>query len=326
MKHSFAVGIGLFLAFIGLYETGIVTSFVAGMPVKEVAAGGHVNAPPVPVKIGNFRDPEVLLAIAGFTVMALLLAWKVRGAILLGMVSTAIAGYAIGLGHMPARILRSPFAHEFDLSEVALHLDVVGALQMTFLPILLTLFLMSFLDTLGTLTAVGATGGMLDKEGNFPDIERPMLVDAGSCIFASLVGTSTSGAYLESAVGIRDGARTGLAAVATAVLFAISLFLLPLVEPLQQMRYVYGPALISVGLLMLGSAARIEFDDLTEAVPAFATIAMVLFTYNIGNGLTAGLVLYPIMKIGTGRYRELHGGSIVLAVMSLVYFLFGVPH
>src|SRR5262249_23540342 len=153
-----------------------------------------------------------------------------------------------------------------------------------------TLFLMSFLDTLGTLVGVGAAGGMLDDKGNFPDVERPMLVDSLACMFSALVGTSTSGAYIESATGIREGARTGLAAVTTALLFAAALFFIPLVAPLQEMQYAYGPALMAVGMLMLGSVKRIDFDDLTEVVPAATTMAMMLFTYNIANGLTAGLV------------------------------------
>lgn len=185
---------------------------------------------------------------------------------------------------------------------------------------------MSFLDTLGTLVGVGAAGNMLDEKGNFPDLHKPMMVDALTCMFSGLVGTSTSGAYIESATGIREGARTGLAAVTTAAMFAASLFFIPLVEPLQHLRYAYGPALIAVGVLMVGSIAKIDFNDLTELVPAFATIVMMVFTYSIGNGLTAGLVLYPVMKLATGRYRELNAGSVVLGVLCAVYYAFGLPH
>src|SRR5262249_17070569 len=159
------------------------------------------------------------------------------------------------------------------LSAIAFQLDIRGILQLSFLPVLLTLFLMSFLDTLGTLVGVGAAGEMLDEKGNFPQVERPMIVDALSCVFGALVGTSTSGAYMESATGIKEGARTGLAAVTTALLFAASLFFLPLVEPLQYLRYAYGPALMVVGMLMLGSVTRIDFGDVTEVVPSFVTIA-----------------------------------------------------
>jgi len=185
---------------------------------------------------------------------------------------------------------------------------------------------MGFLDTLGTLVGVGAAGEMLDEKGNFDKIERPMMVDAITCMFSGLVGTSTSGAYIESATGIREGARTGLAAVTTAALFAASLFFIPLVEPLQSLRFAYGPALIAVGVLMLGSVMKIEFDDLTELVPAFVTITMMLFTYNIANGLTAGLVVYPIGKLAAGRYRELNGGAVALGALCLIYYIFGLPH
>jgi AGZA family xanthine/uracil permease-like MFS transporter len=328
MKHSFAVGIGLFLAFIGLYETGIVTSFVTNMPPGALRAtdAGFLVPPDVPVKIGDLRASEVLLAIAGFLVMAILICRRVRGAILLGMVLTALAGYALGLGKVPEEVVALPFTGDYRLDAIAGQLNIRGVLELSFLPILLTLFLMSFLDTLGTLVAVGAAGNMLDERGNFPEIERPMMVDALSCMFGALVGTSTSGAYIESATGIKEGARTGLAAVTTALLFAASLFFLPLVEPLQDLRYAYGPALIAVGMLMLGSVTRIDFADLTEVAPAFATITMMLFTYNIANGLTAGLILYPLIKLATGRYRDLNTGSFVLGLLCLVYYVFGRPH
>jgi len=199
-------------------------------------------------------------------------------------------------------------------------------LRLSFLPILLTLFLMGFLDTLGTLVGLGAAGRMLDEKGDFPEIERPMLVDAVTCMFSAAIGTSTSGAFIESATGIRDGARTGLAALSTAALFAASLFFLPLVEPLQHLRYAYGPALIAVGILMLGSITRIDFGDLTELAPAFLTIVMIVFTYNIANGMTAGLILYPLVKVLAGRARELTAGSILLALLCAVYYAFGLPH
>ncbi len=323
MKHSFAVGIGLFLAFLGLYQTGIVTSFVDGMAVP---ATEFLAKPEVPVKLGNFRDTKVQLAMLGFFLTAVLLCWRVKGAILLGIVATAAAGYLAGVGEAPEGIVALPFTGDYDLSPIAFKLDIPGTLQLSFLPILLTLFLMSFLDTLGTLVAVGAAGEMLDERGNFPRMERPMLVDACSCVFAALVGSSTSGAYIESAAGVRDGARTGLAAVTTGLLFGVALFFIPLVQPLQHLSYAYGPALIAVGVLMLGSVAKIDFNDLTESVPAFITMAMIVFTYNIGNGLTAGLILYPLLKVAAGRGRELNAGAVVLGLACLVYYVFGLPH
>lgn len=327
LKRSFAVGIGLFLLFIGLYETGIVTSFVAGQPVAAAKKAGDILLnPDVPVKIGNLTDPKVLLAIGGFILMAVLLHWRVRGAILIGIVLTGIAGVAAGFAPAPTKIVAMPFVGDYDLGAIAFKLDLPGVLKLSFLPILLTLFLMGFLDTLGTLVGVGAAGGFLDEKGNFPQIERPMLVDAISCMFAALVGTSTSGAYIESATGIREGGRTGLTAIVVAILFALSLFFIPLAEAFQHLKFAYGPALVMVGVLMVGAARDIDFDDLTEVVPAVATIAMMLFTYNIANGLTAGLVLYPVLKLLSGRARDLNGGSVVLGLLCAAYYVFGLPH
>ncbi|MGN6185480.1 MAG: NCS2 family permease, partial [Thermoanaerobaculia bacterium] len=228
MKHSFAAGIGLFLTFIGLFETGIV---------KPAQA--------VPVQLGDVRATTVLLAILGFVVTAALLYRKIPGAILIGIVITAIAGLLSGEGKPPSSVMALPFTGDYNLGTIALQLDVRSVLRLSFLPILLTLFLMSLLDTLGTLVALDTA------TGNKGDLRKPMLVDALSCMFSGLVGTSTSGAYIESSTGIREGARTGLASVVTASLFALSLFFIPLLEPLQSMQYAYAPALLIVGMLML---------------------------------------------------------------------------
>ena len=309
MKQSFAAGIGLFLTFIGLTEIGIV-----------VAGTG------VPVAIGNLRTATAILGIAGFVLTAVLLQRNVRGAILIGMIVTAAAGIAIGAGHAPRALMALPFRGEYDVSAIALQLDVASVLRLSFLPVLLTLFLMSLLDTLGTLVGLGAAARLLDEHGNFPEVEKPMIVDALSCTFSGLIGTSTSGAYIESATGIGEGARTGLASVVTAALFAISLFFIPLFEPMQTLRFAYAPPLLVVGMLMVRSVANIAFDDITELLPAFVTIVVMVFTYNIANGLTAGLVLYPLMKIFAGRFRELRAATIVLGVICALYYVVGLIH
>jgi AGZA family xanthine/uracil permease-like MFS transporter len=309
MKHSFAAGIGLFLTFIGLFEAGIVK-----------------GAEAVPVQLGDVRSTGVLLAIGGFLLIAALLYRRVPGAILIGIVATAIAGAFLGVGRPPTAIAALPFVGEYDLSAIAFELDVVSILRVSFLPILLTLFLMSLLDTLGTLVGLGAAAGMLDEKGDLPDIQKPMLVDAVTCVFSGLVGTSTSGAYIESSTGIREGARTGLASVVTAALFGLSLFFIPLFEPMQSLQYAYAPALLIVGMLMLGAIVHIDFDDLTELVPAFTTVVVMVFTFNIANGLTAGLMLYPVVKVLAGRWRELRAGAVVLSLLCAVYYFFGLPH
>jgi adenine/guanine/hypoxanthine permease len=299
MKHSFAAGIGLFLTFIGLYEAGIVKSSQA-----------------VPVQLGDVRSAPVLLAVFGFVVIGVLMVRRVPGAILIGIVVTAIAGSLLGVGKLPDRVFALPFTGAYDLGAIAFELDVVSILRVAFLPILLTLFLMALFDTLGTLVA-------LDPDG---DLKKPMLVDALSCTFSGLIGTSTSGAYIESSTGIREGARTGLASVVTAALFALSLFVIPIFEPMQSLQYAYAPALLIVGMLMLRAATQIDFDDLTELVPAFTTVIVMVFTFNIANGLTAGLVLYPVMKVLAGRARELRAGTLVLAGLCVLYYVFGLPH
>lgn len=310
MKHGFGAAVGLFLAFIGLHETGIVVS----------------GAPAVPVKLGDVTDPRVILAAAGVVAIAVLLQRRVPGAILLGMAAVAAAGALLGYGRAPDAVVAVPFTGEYALGPIAFELDIRGVLRASFLPVLLTLFVMSFLDTLGTLYGLGSGAGLLDARGELPEVEKPMLVDALACMLSGLAGTSTSGAYIESATGIREGARTGLAAATTAALFAATLFFVPLVEPLQSLKYAYGPALIAVGALMLGAIRGVDFDDLTEAIPVFLTVVMVVFTFNIANGLTAGLAIYPLVKALGGKVRAVKPGAVVLGLVSAAYYVFGLPH
>jgi adenine/guanine/hypoxanthine permease len=309
MKHSFAIGIGLFLLFIGMVQTGIVV---------------HGAAPGPPVKIGDFHDLKVQLALAGFVFTAVLMYWNVRGAILIGIAVIAVAGHLLGVGAAPEAVIAWPGGYR--LGEVAFQLDILGVLKLDFLTILLTLFLISFLDTLGTIYALGSAAGMLDEKGNLADVEKPMLVDSLSCIFSALIGTSTSGAFIESAAGIKEGARTGLAAVVTGLCFGVALFFMPLFKPLQSLAFAYGPALMIVGVMMFGALRHLDTQDLTELVPALVTIVMMVFTYNIANGLTAGLIVHPALKLLCGKWRQIHPGSALLAAMCLTYYAFGRLH
>jgi len=345
MKYSFALGIGFLLAFVGLNDTGIIKSYAVGKPPIAFFPGGmpaDLTTPvpaagvPVPIEIGHLAHGPVLLAIAGVLLMTILMVLRVRGALLLGIAVTAVAGIALGFAKAPAGIVALPrwsgpdglgaIAGKLRFSETLADGRVVSLFSMTLFPVLLTLFLMDFLDTLGTLMGVGAAGNMLDERGDFPDIQKPMLADATACIFSALVGTSTSGAYIESAAGIKDGARTGLAAVVTGLLFLLCLFFVPLVVALTELRFAYGPALIVVGVMMMPAFRKLAFDDLTELVPAFLTIVMMSLTFNPANGVTAGLAVYPILKLLTGRGRELNAGMVVLGGLCMLYFVFGLVH
>jgi AGZA family xanthine/uracil permease-like MFS transporter len=300
LRSSFAVGIGLFLTFIGLNETGIVMLGSAGAPVRA----GHLTAGPV------------LVAIFGFLLIAVLMIRRFPAAILIGILATAFLAFVTGIAPAPKAWVSLPPS----IAPVFFKLDFRGALTWGFFPVVLTIFIMAFVDTMGTLIGVSARAGFLDERGNLPQIERPMLVDALSTMFAPLVGTTTSGAFIESATGVEAGGRTGLTAVVTALCFAVSLFFSPFVAAIPAQAY--GPALVVVGLLMLEPITRIAFTDFTELIPAFAVVALMSFTYNIGIGITAGFVLYPFCKLVAGRWKEIKPGLWVLAGLSLLFFIF----
>ena len=303
LKVSFAVGIGLFLAFIGLNETGMVVLGVAGSPVRA----------------GNFRDPGVLLAAGGVIFIVSMMMRKVRGAIIIGIAVITVAAMAVGQARFPEGLVSMPAS----IAPIAFQLDIAGALRWDMLPVLLTVFVMVFVDTLATLFGLSVRAGLLDEKGNLPQIERPMLTDAVATAVAALLGTTTSGAYIESAAGIASGGKTGLTSVVVALLFLLSLFFTPLFTAVPACAY--GPALIVVGLLMLEPVRKLPFEDYTELAPAFITIILMVFTFNIGVGMTAGFVAYPVLKLLSGRHREVPGGMWFLGFLSLCFFLFS-PH
>jgi len=300
LRYSFAVGIGLFLTFIGLNQTGIVMLGVAGAPVRT----------------GALTSTPVLVAIFGFLLMTALVIRRFPGAILVSIIVTAFLAYAVGIAEAPKQWVSMPPS----IMPILFQFDLRGALSWAFFPVVLTIFIMAFVDTMGTLIGLSARAGFLDEKGNLPQIERPMLADAISTTAAAAIGTTTSGAYVESATGIEAGGRTGFASVVTAACFALALFFSPFASAIPQQAY--GPALIMVGSFMLAPVARLRFDDMTEIVPAFVVIALMIFTYNIGVGITAGFVLYPLCKLISGRVREVKPGLWVLALLSLAFFIF----
>jgi len=300
LRYSFAVGIGLFLTLIGLSESGIVGAGAAGAPLK----------------VGALLSPSVLLALFAFVLMEAMLIRKVPGAILWGMLATTGVGFILHIHPLPVRWVSLPPS----LSPLLFHLQLHGLVGWGSVGVIFTIFILAFVDTAGTLIGVSARAGLLDAQGQLPQIERPMLVDAVSTMLAGILGTTTSGAFIESAAGVEAGGRTGLTAVVTGLLFGLALFLAPLLTQIP--AEAYGPALVVVGLMMLSPVTRIPFDDASEAIPSLTVIVLMSFTYNIGIGIMAGFLLYPLFKVVAGRWREVQTGVWVLAGIALAFFAF----
>ena len=300
LKCSFSVGIGLFLTFIGLNETGIV----------------KLGVPGAPVAFGNIAEPNVIIAIIGIILIASFLILRIPAGMLLGIIGTSVLAFIFGSAPLPKGFISMPP----DVGEIFLKLDIGGALTWGFFSVILTVFVMDFVDTMGTLIGVSSLAGLLDDNGNLPEIEKPMLVDAAATVVASLAGTTTAGCFIESAAGIESGARTGFASVITALLFLLALFFAPFLTAIPPEAY--GPALVIVGFLMLKSITGVKLNDYTELFPSAVTLVLMSFTYNIGIGMTAGFITYPFFKIISGRSGEIHPGMYLLAVLSLLFYVF----
>lgn len=300
LRYSFAVGIGLFLTFIGLNQTGIVALGTAGAPVRT----------------GQLTSHPVLVAIFGFLLISMLVIRNFPGAILTGIVITAFVAFLTGVAPWPRHFVSMPPS----IVPIVGQIDLRGAFSWSSFPIVLTIFIMAFVDTMGTLIGLSARAGFLDENGNLPQIERPMLVDALTTTLSPVIGTSTSGAFVESATGIEAGGRTGLTALVVAICFAAALFFSPFVAAIPPQAY--GPALIIVGLFMLSPIVKIDFSDFTESIPAFAVVSLMCFTFNIAVGISAGFVLYPLCKLVSGKHRQLKTGLWVLTALSLLFFIF----
>jgi len=307
LKFSFVVGIGLFLTLIGLMDTGIV--------VKHVS-------PDVPLAIGNLGAPQVLLAVFAFLAMAVLMIRQIKGAIMLGIIGTTIIAFGMksyGIDLPGVTLPNGIFSLPPSLSPILFKFNFTEIMTASFLPVLLVIFIMDFVDTMGTLIGVSARADLLDENGNLPEIEKPMMADAIATVFGACCGTTTTGTYIESAAGIEEGGRTGLTALTTGCMFLLALFFTPILTSIP--KCAYGPALIIVGVLMMDSVRRIDFTDLTELIPAFLVIVLMSFTYNIGIGCTAGFVSYPVVKVLSGRSREVNTGTWVLGAISLLMFI-----
>jgi len=300
LKIGFAVGIGLFITFIGLNHTGIVKLGVEGAPVH----------------IGDIYELTVLLAIANFLLIGILMIRKVNGAMIIGILTVTFISILSGSSAPPEAIVSLPP----DISPIFLELDIIGAISWGFFAVILTVFILAFVDTIGTLLGLSYKANLLDEKGELPDIEKPMLADALATIAAALFGTTTAGAYLESATGIEAGGKTGFTAIVIAVLFLSALFFAPLFSAVPPAAY--GPALIIVGMLMISPIKNLNFGDMTDVIPVFFMIALMCFSFNLGIGLTAGFLTYVIVKTFAGRFNEISAGMWVLGFLSTLFFIF----
>ena len=300
LKAGFAAGIGMFLIFIGISNVGIV----------EAGAGS------APVHVGDLTSLPVILAAISFLFIGYLMIKKVNGAMLIGILAITIVGFVTGATEIPSEWVSTPPS----LGPIFMELDVAGALAWGFFSVILTIFIIDFVDTMDTLIGVAYDTDMLDEDGNLPEIEKPLLCDAIATSAGALLGTSTTGTFIESAAGIKAGGRTGLTAVVTSMLFLMALFLSPFFSIIP--AYAYSPVLIMVGVMMISPLKDVDYGDMTESIPAILTVTLMSFTYNIGIGLTAGLASYPILKLITGRSNEVSTGLWVLGVLSLLFYIF----
>ena len=291
LKLATSAGIGLFIAFIGLRNAGIVVASEATL-----------------VGLGAVTSLPTLLAIAGLLLTAGLMARGWKSAIVVGIGATAAAAFLTGVAPPPSGIVSLP-----DPSGTFLQMDVRGAIGLGLLHVVFVFFFVDLFDTVGTLVGLGHQAGYLTPAGELPRAQQALLADSAATIAGAALGTSTVTSYVESATGIAEGGRTGLTAVTAGALFALAVFLSPLAAAIPAIAT--APALIVVGSLMIRAAASVPWEDPTEAVPAFLAIVGMPLTFSIANGLALGFIAYPVVKLVAGRGREVSPLVYVVAVL-----------
>ena len=318
LKHAIAVGIGILIAFLGLQWGGVV-----------------VDAPGSLVKLGNMRSAPVMLTLMGTLLIAILSARGFRGAILIGISVNALLGLFLGIVQFKGIISMPP-----TLTPTMFKLNIAAAFNVGFVTIVFTFFILDLFDTIGTLIGVSEKAGFIKEDGTLPKSKQALQADAIGTLSGALLGTSTVTSYIESAAGISQGARTGLANLVTGVLFIVALFFSPLVSMigsaypyemslsdgrvLQLELYpVIAPALIIVGCLMMGSVAKIKWSDFSEAFPAFLTIVIMPFSgFSITEGIAFGFISYTLIKYLSGKAREVHWLIVVFTLLFIIRYVF----
>lgn len=312
IKIAISAGIGLFIAFIGLINSGLI----------------HLenNLP-----ITSFNSPATLLAIAGLIIMIILMALKVKGAILIGIVATSLIGIVLQLLGIDVGVV---FPTSFDFSAIAaikdtfFKMDFVGLFNFSagagtvltsIISVLITLTMIDMFDTVGTLIGTATKAKMLDKEGKLPNCDKALLADAVATSVGACCGTSTVTTYVESSAGIAEGARTGLSSVVVSILFIVSIFFAPVLGLIPGAAT--APALVVVGILMVSGIKDIDWADFEVAAPAFLTMAMMPFAYSIGDGIGYGCISYVLIKLVKGKAKEIKPTMYVIAALFLIRFV-----
>ncbi len=296
LKNAVSVGIGLFIAFIGLSNAGVV-----------------VANPDTMVALGNLKEGAVILALVGILITGFLVAKNVKGAILIGIVLTTLIGFPLGVTQFPEAVFSLPPS----LKEVAFQFvgwEEIFSKEMMF--VVFTFLFVDIFDTVGTLAGVASKAGMLDEDGKLPRVGKALMADAVGTVTGACLGTSTVTTFVESAAGVAEGGRTGLTSLTTAGMFFLALFLSPLFIMVPSAATT--PALVIVGLFMMSSIGDIDFTDYTEAIPAFLTIIMMPFAYSIAEGIAFGMVSYVVLKALTGKFKDV---SLIMWVLGLIFIV-----
>lgn len=302
LRVGITSGIGLFIGMMGLKNAGVI-----------------VANPETLVSIGNLTLHSVLLGVLGFFIIAILASRNIHAAVLVSIIVTTLLGWMMGDVHYNGIVSAPP-----SVTSVVGHVDLAGSFNLGLAGVIFSFMLVNLFDSSGTLIGVTDKAGLADEKGKFPRMKQALFVDSISSVTGAFVGTSSVTAYIESSSGVSVGGRTGLTAVVVGILFLLVIFLSPLAGMVPP--YAAAGALIYVGVLMTSSLARVNWQDLTESVPAFITAVMMPFSFSITEGIALGFISYCVMKIGTGRLRDLSPCVVIVALLFVLKIVFIDAH
>lgn len=302
LRVGITSGIGLFIGMMGLKNAGVI-----------------VANPETLVSIGKLTSHSVLLGVLGFFIIAILASRNIHAAVLVSIIVTTLLGWMMGDVHYNGIVSAPP-----SVTSVVGHVDLAGSFNLGLAGVIFSFMLVNLFDSSGTLIGVTDKAGLADEKGKFPRMKQALFVDSISSVTGAFVGTSSVTAYIESSSGVSVGGRTGLTAVVVGILFLLVIFLSPLAGMVPP--YAAAGALIYVGVLMTSSLARVNWQDLTESVPAFITAVMMPFSFSITEGIALGFISYCVMKIGTGRLRDLSPCVVIVALLFVLKIVFIDAH